>query len=184
MKSNQGLRMFRNRILAVVAALLLAPITAYARTAAFEFGTRDGLFSVSAELTLSDTRNALNGYDVTAISGTVAGPKGGTIVGLSTSRAQPYDDTFYSAGPAFDSAGLLFSAGRYDYRIFSFFNGLSWIYDLSTNNPKGSVIPGQVGSLVVAAPETATWAMLGLGFLGLFIMGRARPRGDRLAPLA
>jgi len=168
--------MSRKALLAGAAALMIVPMAAQARTVAFSFETDNGVFAVSGELTLSDTLNSLGGYDVTAISGTVAGPKGGTIDGLAKGAKGSYDDTLFPAGPVFDSAGLLFDAGRYKYEIFSVFNGLSWVYELSSTNPKGR--GPAAGTLLAGVPEPSTWLMLGVGFAGLFMVGRRAPRED------
>jgi PEP-CTERM motif len=173
--------MSRKTLLAGAAALMMVPVAAEARTVAFDFETENGVFAVSGELALSDTLNSLGGYDVTGISGTVAGPKGGTIDGLAKGKnLGSYDDTLFTADPVFDGAGLLFDAGPYKYKISSVFNGAGWIYELSSNNPKGG-FPA-AGTLVAGVPEPSTWVMLGLGFAGLSMVGRRTPRPERFCP--
>ena len=54
-----------NRQLLWAAAFALAPLSAHAGTIAFDFDTQDGLYRIYGDATISDTLNAVGGYDVT-----------------------------------------------------------------------------------------------------------------------
>ena len=130
------------------AVLALAPFEAQATTIAFSFETVDTTFSVSGDLTISDTLDSAGGYDVTGISGTVSGPHGGAITFVSNPN-QPaayddgswaYDNIVFPSGQWVDNSGLLFAAAGYDYDLYS--EGL--VYYLSSYNPAGNYKPGEV----------------------------------------
>jgi hypothetical protein len=185
---------------ALIAVLGLVPVGASAATYSFNFSTTDSVFTVAGTLTTANTVDAVGGYDVLSMSGTITGPDGGAI-SLVNNPAQPlfYDDLtwvydnvlFPSAAPHIDFNGILFSSGAYDYNFYS--TGPTTYY-LSSNNPAGSFSLGELVTFgpalpttgvalnfATGAPETSTWAMMLLGFVGLGLAGYRRARTDRLA---
>lgn len=184
---------------AFIAALGLGPVGANATTYGFDFSTTDSLFSATGAITTADTLDAIGGYDVLSISGTIFGPglgPTGAAIALAANPSQPYpannpiyqyDNVYYPGGPApFDANGLLFTAGGYDYNLYSV--GLTAY--LSTDNPAGVYFPGAqiafsdpVQGSVTSAPEPSTWTLILLGFAGLGLAARRKTRG-RGAPLA
>jgi hypothetical protein len=180
---------------ALVAAVGFVPVGADATTYDFDFSTTDSVFSVTAAMTTADTPNAVGGYDVLSISGMISGPGGGTIA-LTPNPSQPFVDPtvtftydnvyFLGGGPQVDEYGILFSAGGYEYNLFSL--GPTTYY-LSSDNPAGVYIPGEpvtFGESVriataTSAPEPSTWALTLLGFVGLGLAARRRVRRRKTA---
>ena len=175
---------------ALIAAAGIIPIGANAATYSFDFSTTDSVFAVTGTITTADTLDAVGGYDVLSISGTISGPSGGAIT-LVSNPSQPYpgylglfflyDNVYFPAGPTpVDEHGILFSAGGYDYNLFSY----GTTTQLSSTNPAGSYIPGQTvafGDRIAAAtsaPEPSTWVLLLLGFAGLAVAGWRKSRGE------
>ena len=185
---------------AFVAGLGLGPVGANAATYDFDFSTTDSLFSATGAITTADTLDAIGGYDVLAIAGTIFGPgfgPTGAVIALAPNPSQPfpannpiyqYDNVYFPGGPApFDANGILFTAGGYDYNLYS--DGL--MAYLSTDNPAGVYFPGAaiafsdpIQDSVVSAPEPSTWALILLGFaaLGLAAQRKTRRREAALAP--
>jgi hypothetical protein len=169
--------MIRNFVAAAAVAAAMAPVSSKATMVSFDFDT--ATFAVSGEATLSDSVNAVGGYDIETLSGVVSGPDGGPIAGLITNPNQPYaydqgawifDNVAWSASPYLDNSGLFFSAGSYDYNLYT----IGSTYFLSTNNPYGIYNPGEVvlaGNDPPAVPEPYTWAMMLVGFAGLGFAG-------------
>jgi hypothetical protein len=185
---------------ALIAALGLAPVGASAATYSFDFSTTDSVFTVTSTLTTANTLDAVGGYDILSLSGTIAGPGGGAIT-LVDNPSQPlfydnsvwvYDNVFFpSSAPRVDINGILFSSGAYDYNFYS--TGPTTYY-LSSNNPAGNFNLGELVTFgpplptagaqldfAANAPEPSTWAMMLLGFMGLGFAGYRRARTDRLA---
>jgi hypothetical protein len=172
---------------ALIAAAGIIPVGANAATYSFDFSTTDSVFAVTGTITTSDTVDAVGGYDVLSISGTMSGQGGGAI-SLVSNPSQPYpeyselflyDNVYFPAGPApVDEHGILFSAGGYDYNLFSY----GTTTQLSSSNPAGSYIPGQTVAFgerlaaATSAPEPSTWALMLLGFAGLCVAGWRRAR--------
>jgi PEP-CTERM motif len=186
---------------ALIAVLGLVPVGASAATYSFNFSTTDPVFTVAGTFTTANTLDAVGGYDVLSMSGTITGPDGGAI-SLVGNPSQPlfYDDLtwvydnvlFPNAAPHVDFNGILFSSGTYDYNFYS--TGPTTYY-LSSNNPAGNFNLGQLVTFgpplpvagdaplnfAASAPEPSTWAMMLLGFIGLGFAGYRRARTDRLA---
>jgi hypothetical protein len=180
---------------ALLAGLALVPAGAHAATYSFDFSTDDSVFTVAATITAADTLDAVGGYDILSISGTISGPGGGAIT-LATNTSQPfpdyivtfmYDNVIYpNTASQVDGYGILFSAGGYDYNLYAAGPGA---YYLSTFNPAGVYDPGAAvvfaGDSVMradaagAAPEPATWALMLLGFAGLGLAAQRKARRSR-----
>jgi len=181
---------------ALIAAFGLVPAGAHAATYDLDFSTTDSVFTVDATITTADTLNAVGGYDILSMLGTIFGPGGGTIA-LEPNTSQPfidnigafqYDNVYFPTGlTSVDSYGILFSASGYDYNLYSTGPGA---YYLSSFNPAGAYYPAEPvvfgdpervdsgGSV----PEPSTWALTLLGFAGLALAAgrKARRRGAAL----
>jgi len=174
---------------ALIAAGALLPAGADAATYSFDFSTTDSVFTAVATMTTADTLNALGGYDVLSISGTLSGPGGGAI-SLITNPLQPnpamttyfmYDNVYFPVGtPKVDEYGILFAAGGYEYDLYS--TGPSTYY-LSSTNPAGGYVPGQAAAFgdprataATVVPEPSTWLLTLLGFAGLALFAGRKAR--------
>lgn len=178
---------------ALIAVVAFVPAGAHAAVYDFDFSTMDSLFTATGSITTTDTPDAVGGYDILSISGTLSGPGGGTIA-LEPNPAQPfptytasfgYDNVYFpGATQLVDQTGILFSAGSYDYNLFSY----GGTYYLSTDNPAGVYLPGQAITFsdpietAAAAPEPSTWAMMLLGFAGLVLAAQRQVRRRKVAP--
>ena len=164
MKSAKALRLFTSRalqimggdmkklFLIVTALMTLLSLPASASTYSATFTS---FFDVFADITVD------GGNNVTAISGTVIGPGGGTITNLASNSSWSFDQKFDGAGnPYVSNGGILFAAGAYLYNLYSTGSG-PFTYLLSTNNPNGVYDPGQVGLLDVSqTPIPAPFLLL------------------------
>lgn len=179
---------------ALVAAVGLVPVGANAATYSFDFSTLDSVFTATGAITIADTLDAVGGYDVLSITGTMSGPGGGTIA-LIPDPSQPfpgdtaifqYDNVYFPSAPAHvDENGILFSAGEYNYNLFS----IGPTYYLSSDNPAAAYNPGEPLTFsdpvqtdtLTSAPEPSTWALMLLGFAGLCIAARRNARRSAAA---
>jgi hypothetical protein len=163
--------------------------------------TFDGAnLDVSAVVTTGKTLDALGGYNITAITGTVTalttGVTGGSITGLIANPNQPYQGTYYnSSGLGWNYDNVLFANGQpiFDNNgpLFSFVTStgtdiLANLYSvgtqfyLSVDNPTSLWSPGDPGTLQAsdppATPLPATLSLFatGLAIVGLFGWRRKR----------
>jgi PEP-CTERM motif len=182
---------------ALIAAAGLVSAGTNAATYDFDFSTADSLFTATGSITTANTVDPVGGYDVLSMSGTLSGPGGGTIA-LVLNPSQPfptytanfgYDNVYFpSAAEEVDLTGILFSAGGYDYNLYSYGS----TYYLSSDNPAGDYVLGEPITFrdpiqtAANAPEPSTWAMMLLGFVGLGLAARrqARRRKTALGALA
>lgn len=140
----------------------------------------DGGASASGTLMTSNTVNAIGGYDVRKIGGTVgAAPVTGIIANPNapynaTCCGFYYDNVVFDAAPHVDIAGLLFKTSDTVWNIYSANNT---VYLLG-NGPTGYTPDGwgYTGALTLSAvPEPMTWAMLiaGFGMVGATLRRRS-----------
>jgi hypothetical protein len=145
-------------------------------------------FDVSAVVTTSNSLDALGGYDITGISGTVTGPTDGAISGLVANPGQPFQGTYYdSSGLGWyydnvlfagsipvDNNGILFSFGA---DIVANLYSVGSSFFLSVDDPSSFWNPGDPGTLQVTAtpiPAALPLFATGLGLVGLLEWRRKR----------
>ncbi len=159
---------------------LLEALPANATT--YDVTFNGGNFDLSAVITTADSLDALGGYDITSISGTITGPSSGAITGLLSNPNQPnqgtyyagsygwnYDNVLFSGAVPFDNNGLLFSFGT---DVLANLYSVGSSFYLSVDNPSSFWNPGDVGTLSVSdPPATPLPAALPLFATGLGLVG-------------
>ena len=126
----------------------------------FNFTSFDGSFTVSGQLTTSNSLDAAGGYDITGISGSVVGPNGAAIGNL-ISNPNPaaesispdgvfiYDNVLLAnSSPSLDYGGILFTANNIEYNIF-YQNGQYQL--IETLAPHGTTWSEQDGTFTISA---------------------------------
>ncbi|MDO6415950.1 PEPxxWA-CTERM sorting domain-containing protein [Sphingomonas sp. BIUV-7] len=158
-------------IRAIAAALLLVLCAAPSSAASFLLNYTtfaDGVnapVSVSAAIEADADPYFANGYLVTAISGT----RGGIAIDGFTDFSEVYVPTVpdYGFQSYVDSFGLTFTAGGVGYTLYRDSSDTSFYHEFADNGFGRLILPA---SLTLAAapagsvPESATWAMMLLGF--------------------
>ena len=126
----------------------------------FNFTSFDGTFTVTGQLNTANALDAVGGYDVTGIAGSVVGPNGATISSLinnpnsSAESISPdgvfiYDNVLLANGsPSLDYGGVLFTSNGLEYNIF-YQNGNYQL--IETLSPHGTAYSGQSGSFTISA---------------------------------
>ena len=170
--------------LAALAALASAPASAAAFD--FTFDTTSTAFggpnqTIRGTFTTLDTvvdRFGFDGLAITGISGTINGT---AISGLFDAPGNP---TYYylTSGPTFlDGSGVRFNAGAAQNIAFFHQDGVaSDTYRVNGNGTISAFGPAtsSPATLVTAAPEPATWAMMLIGFGGTgFAIRRRKNKG-------
>ena len=173
-------------IASISTAMLLISSPAWATVYSFTFEFVDGALTASGEMTVSAAD------EVTAISGAISGLVDQTIASVvpnpnfsgpaySPDGSFIYNNLYHPAGMAFDVYGVLFATaenpGGY-WNLWATFPGAYALWELADSY---NYRMEETGTLSVAAvPELSTWAMLGLGFGCLGVVGRARslPRAE------
>ena len=130
----------------------------------FNFTSSDGAFAVTGQLTTANSLDAVGGYDITGISGSVTGPNGAAISSLvnnpspSAESISPdgvfiYDNVLLAnSSPSLDYGGILFTSNNLEYNIF-YQNGTYQL--IETLSPHGTAYAGQDGTFTISAvPET------------------------------
>jgi len=168
-------------------AALLSSAPAKAGIFNFDFEQTGGGYSFIGTVDTLNTVNASGGYDITQITGTVAGPgPAGVIDGLfggnpgvatlsPASANTPagqfiYDNSWFLTPPPFSNPGVLFTIGGFEWNLFSTASTGPGNFTLDGTNP-GSYNPSVTGSLttttISGVPEPSTWAMMILGFMSV-----------------
>ena len=126
----------------------------------FNFTSFDGSFTVSGQLNTANSLDAVGGYDVTGIAGSVVGLNGGTISSLINNPNPAAEsispdgvfifDNVLLAGSStlLDYGGLLFTSNGLEYNIF-YENGNYQL--IETLSPHGTAYAGQAGSFTISA---------------------------------
>jgi Putative Ig domain len=126
----------------------------------FNFTSFDGTFTVTGQFNTANALDAVGGYDVTGIAGSVVGPNGATISSLinnpnsSAESISPdgvfiYDNVLLANGsPSLDYGGVLFTSNGLEYNIF-YQNGNYQL--IETLSPHGTAYSGQAGSFTISA---------------------------------
>lgn len=171
------------RALLLVSGALVASAAATAASYSFDFMANNSSYQVSGILVTEDVLNALNGYNIVGISGTVTGSGGGVITSLVANPNGPnpvtqfgyiYDNNLFpSFATQLSSPGVLFttsSGNRWnlwgnspqDYTLHS--------YAFSQGNPGsgtgGQEIHGTFTTAAVPEPESYAMMLAGLGLMG------------------
>jgi hypothetical protein len=117
--------------LATLMATLLLVATAQAYVYHFDFAATDRNHNVSGTITTTNTLDAVGGFDILKISGTVAGAGGGSITALVTNPHQPfvdwndnnlgfyYNNVLYPSSQGLDYYGVLFRVGNDVWNLYS-----------------------------------------------------------------
>ena len=126
----------------------------------FNFTSFDGSFTVSGQLTTANSLDAVGGYDITGIAGSVVGPNGAAISGL-ISNPNPaaesispdgvfiYDNVLLAnSSPSLDYGGILLTSNNLEYNIF-YQNGQYQL--IETLAPHGTAWSEQDGSFTISA---------------------------------
>ncbi|MGZ5877440.1 MAG: putative Ig domain-containing protein, partial [Bradyrhizobium sp.] len=126
----------------------------------FNFTSFDGTFTVTGQLNTANSLDAVGGYDVTGIAGSVVGPNGATISSLinnpspSAESISPdgvfiYDNVLMAnSSTLLDYGGVLFTSNGLEYNIF-YQNGSYQL--IETLSPHGTAYAGQAGSFTISA---------------------------------
>ena len=171
-------------VASIATAILLTVSPANASVYRFTFESFD------SELMATGTMTVSAAGEVTAISGQISGLVDQTIGSVTPNPNFPgpayspdgsfiYDNLYYSSGMAFDIDGVLFATAQNPGGYWNLWGNSPDDFSLwESANSNGYPIE-ESGTLSVAAvPELSTWAMLGLGFAGLGVAGRARRRPE------
>jgi hypothetical protein len=175
---------------AALAAMLLGASSANAATYIVNF-TGTGATTAQFNVTTADTLNAVNGYDILALSGNV---NGDAVTGLLANPNQPgvtnngvwlYDNVLFPAADPFidyySFVGTLASGGT-----ANLFVNNPADYELMVSPPGGgySLDSHGVATLAVAVPEPASWAIMMTGLFGMGLALRSRRKSQTSATLA
>ena len=161
-------------LLAAAALVAVSPVPSEAATFLFAYTATNAAapFAASGVIHTSDTLNALGGYDILSISGTVDGD---VITGLFANPVQPspvntpdnlftYDNVLYLPGlPYLDGPGVVFNSATYEYNLFS---DTPTQYELYRAVAGSGYVASSIGTFTIAAavPEPAGWTLLVAGF--------------------
>jgi hypothetical protein len=126
----------------------------------FNFTSLDGSFTVTGQLSTANSLDAVGGYDITGIAGSVVGPNGAAISSLlnnpnpSAESISPdgvfiYDNVLLAnSSPSLDYGGILFTSNSLEYNIF-YQNGSYQL--IETLAPNGTAWSEQAGSFTISA---------------------------------
>ena len=171
-------------------ALFGAATTVPAAATTYDF-SYTGALSGNLIITTSDTLDAVGGFDITGVSGTLGG---NAITSLFNNPNQPnpsfgaftWDNVLFPSGVhAFDRFGIAFTTAT---GTFNIFDAIADGGTTNTDTPYGLIVAETgaetfgTGTLITAVPEPSTWAMMILGFFGVgFLAYRRKGAGLRIA---
>jgi hypothetical protein len=173
--------------IAAAAVTLLSTLTgAEAATYTFNFQSNDSQLTASGQFTVDSSNQ------VTGITGTVSGLTNQLITGVTVNPNFPnssyspdgsfsFDNLYSPTGMAFDYSGLLFTTAGNQGGYWNLWASSPNEYSLYESSGSYNYPIQEYGTLNVAGtPEPSTWAMLGLGFAAICLVGHRR-RAPRLA---
>jgi Putative Ig domain len=126
----------------------------------FNFTSFDGSYVVTGQLTTANSLDAVGGYDITGIAGSVVGPGGASISGLinnpslSAESISPdgvfiYDNVLLAnSSPTLDYGGILLTSNNMEYNIF-YQDGRYQLIDTLT--PGGTAWAEHDGTFTISA---------------------------------
>ena len=166
---------------ATAASALLAAMPAQAGHFIGVYTTFGGApTTATIHFTTDDATNSVGGHDVLSISGSVDGDAIAALVanpnqpGVATSAdgMWNYDNVYFDANPQLDTWGLLFTtASGGEYNLYGNAPSNFTLY-ASANGQFGANSTGTFD--IAAVPETATWAMMLVGFGAMGVAMRRR----------
>lgn len=169
--------------------VLFAAVPAKASTLDYAFNFA-GTFSGNGDILVNSTKDALGGYDILGISGSISGPTSGAITNLITTPGTPnatglfvdpatgkqwsYNDVFFTGAVPFDNNGVLFNFGNhYVGNIYSVGTQLF----LSVSQPSAFFSPGsEIRMSVAQTPLPASLPMFLTALGGLWLVMRRRTK--------
>ena len=167
-------------ISALVTAALAVAAPANAASYSYDFvGTG---YEVTGLVTATDLLNAVGGYDILGITGTVSGLGGGAISGLVANPIQPnpttdygfiYDNVGFLTTPHLNTNGVLFqTADGAKWNLWGISANDYELYSYGTDTRSGIEVHGMLTVTAVPEPETYAMMLAGLGLVGF--MARRR----------
>jgi hypothetical protein len=175
---------------AIVAAVALVSFAPAANASTYSITGNLGGVLIDANMTTADTLDAVGGYDVLSIDGTVSG--WGNILSLANNPNQPnispitsvgfggtnmqFDNVFFPTDPHFDTLGLIFSlSSGVSANLYGDSPGN---YTLWVGNWQ-SITSGDLAIAQTPLPAALPLFATGLGVMGW--LGRRRKRKARAA---
>lgn len=186
----------KHGIAILISGLLAMTSTVQASNYSFDYRSSDNTYKATGAIVTSDLLNAMGGYDILSISGSVTGALGGTITGLVSNPNQPSPYTymfptgygftfdnilFPAAGPDgfFDLAGVLFRTGPG--KFWNLFGNLGTYELLMYDQSVAPVYPdftvetsGRLEVAKVSEPGTSALMAIALATLGALKCRRKR----------
>jgi hypothetical protein len=142
----------------------------------FTFESFDSELTASGQITVNadDEVTSISGLVDQTINSVVPNPDFSGPA-YSPDGSFIYNNLYYPSGMAFDIDGVLFATAQNPGGFWNLWGTSPGVYSLRDSAGPYSYPVQESGTLSVAAvPELSTWAMLGLGFAGLGVVGSRR----------